>query len=99
MLVLPGSPALSKARFQLLAAEIAALDGGWQLREVVFAYAVDVPAQGVVDAVRLAALLQPGTAEIADASVLVWAPFRLGRAKPPISPVIAGLLRCNVLSE
>ena len=47
MLVLPGSPALSKARFQLLAAEIAALDGDWQLREVVFAYAVDVLAQGV----------------------------------------------------
>ena len=47
MLVLPGSPALSNARFQLLAAEIAALEGGWQLREVVYAYVVDVPAQGV----------------------------------------------------
>ena len=35
MLVLPGSPALSNARFQLLAAEIAALEGDWQLREVV----------------------------------------------------------------
>ena len=70
MLVLPGSPALSSARFQLLAAEIAALDGDWQLREVVYAYAVDVAAQQSVDALRLAALLQPGTADLADASVL-----------------------------
>ena len=70
MLVLPGSPALSSARFQLLAAEIAALDGDWQLREVVYAYAVDVSAQQSVDALRLAALLQPGTADLADASVL-----------------------------
>ena len=61
MLVLPGSPALSNARFQLLAAEIAALEGDWQLREVVYAYAVDVAEQQSVDALRLAALLQPGT--------------------------------------
>ena len=70
MLVLPGSPALSNARFQLLAAEIAALEGDWQLREVAYAYAVDVAAQGSVDAPRLAALLQPGTAAIADAGML-----------------------------
>ena len=70
MLVLPGSPALSNARFQLRAAEIAALEGDWQLREVVYAYAVDVAAQGSVDAPRLAALLQPGTAAIADAGML-----------------------------
>jgi phosphoribosylformylglycinamidine synthase len=70
MLVLPGSPALSSARFQLLAAEIAALDGDWQLREVVYAYAVDVAEQQSVDALRLAALLQPGTDDLADASAL-----------------------------
>ncbi len=70
MLVLPGSSALSSARFHLLAAEIAALDGDWQLREVVYAYAIDLPAQQLIDAQRLAALLQPGTADLADASAL-----------------------------
>ena len=77
MLVLPGSPALSNARFQLLAAEIAALEGDWQLREVVYAYAVDVAAQGSIDVTRLAALLQPGTAAIADASALTRAGQRI----------------------
>ena len=36
MLVLPGSPALSNARFQLLAAEIAALEGDWQDKHLEF---------------------------------------------------------------
>ena len=42
MLVLPGSSALSAARFQLLAADLSALGLGLSLREVVHAYAVDI---------------------------------------------------------
>ena len=43
MLVLPGSSALSDARFELLATEMAALGGECVLREVVHAYVIDVP--------------------------------------------------------
>ena len=66
MLVLPGSSALSAARFQLLAADISALDLGLSLREVVHAYAVDVAPSAAIDSDRLAALLHPGTATAAD---------------------------------
>ena len=67
MLVLPGSSALSDARFELLATEMAALGGGCVLREVVHAYVVDVTPEHTVNAERLAALLHPGTAAAADA--------------------------------
>ena len=70
MLVLPGSSALSEARFHLLATQIHQLGTGYRLRDVAYAYAVDLsPGQGV-DEVRLAALLHPGTAEPVDSSVL-----------------------------
>ena len=68
MLVLPGSSALSAARFQLLAADISALGLGLSLREVVNAYAVDVASSESIDSDRLAALLQPGTATAVDPS-------------------------------
>ena len=68
MLVLPGSSALSAARFQLLAADISALDLGLSLREVVHAYAVDVASNEAIDSDRLVALLHPGTATAADPS-------------------------------
>ena len=68
MLVLPGSSALSAARFQLLAADIFALDLGLSLREVVHAYAVDVASNEAIDSDRLVALLHPGTATAADPS-------------------------------
>ena len=41
MLVLPGSSALSEARFQLLANQICQLGKGYGLREVAHAYAVE----------------------------------------------------------
>ena len=66
MLVLPGSSALSAARFQLLAADISALDLGLSLREVVHAYAVDVASNEAIDSDRLVALLHPGTATAAE---------------------------------
>ncbi|MEK9592726.1 MAG: hypothetical protein VW035_02400, partial [Luminiphilus sp.] len=66
MLILPGSSALSDARYQLLAAEVSALGEGWTLREAVHAYAVDVESGQALDTERLAALLQPGTASAVD---------------------------------
>ncbi len=75
MLVLPGSSALSDARFELLAAEIAALGGECALREVVHAYVVDVTPGHTVNAERLAALLHPGTAAAPDPDALI----RLGQ--------------------
>ncbi|MBA4693815.1 MAG: phosphoribosylformylglycinamidine synthase, partial [Congregibacter sp.] len=68
MLVLPGSSALSAARFQLLAADVSALGQGLSLREVVHAYAVDIASGEPIDSDRLAALLHPGTAVAADPS-------------------------------
>ena len=68
MLVLPGSSALSAARFQLLAADISALGLGLSLREVVHAYAVDIAPGETIDSDRLAALLHPGTATAVDPS-------------------------------
>ena len=68
MLVLPGSSALSAARFQLLAADVSALGQGLSLREVVHAYAVDIAPGEPIDSDRLAALLHPGTAVAADPS-------------------------------
>ena len=62
MLVLPGSAALSDARFQLLAESVTALEQSLRLREVNYAYAVDLVAGAPLDEDRLAALLQPGTA-------------------------------------
>ena len=70
MLVLPGSSALSEARFQLLAAQIHQLGKGYGLREVAHAYAVELSPGQDVDAVRLAALLHPGTAEPVDQELL-----------------------------
>ena len=70
MLVLPGSAALSDARFQLLAESVTALDPSLRLREVNHAYAVDVAAGAPLDEDRLAALLQPGTATPADTEAL-----------------------------
>ena len=70
MLILPGSSALSDARYQLLAAEVSALDKGWTLREAVHAYAVDVDSGQALDRERLAALLQPGTAPDVDPQCL-----------------------------
>ena len=70
MLILPGSSALSDARFQLLAADVLALDEGWTLREAVHAYAVDVDPTQALDTDRLAALLQPGTASVVDPQCL-----------------------------
>ena len=68
MLVLPGSSALSAARFQLLAADISALDLGLSLREAVHVYAVDNAPDETIDRDRLATLLQPGTAAAVDPS-------------------------------
>ncbi|MAI94044.1 MAG: phosphoribosylformylglycinamidine synthase, partial [Halieaceae bacterium] len=70
MLVLPGSSALSEARFQLLAAQIHQLGKGYGLREVAHAYVVELSPGQDVDAVRLAALLHPGTAEPVDQGLL-----------------------------
>ena len=70
MLVLPGSSALSDARFELLATEMAALGGECVLREVVHAYVIDVPPGHSVNAKRLAALLHPGTATAPDPDAL-----------------------------
>ena len=70
MLVLPGSSALSEARFHLLATQIHQLGMGYRLREVAHAYAVELSPDQGVDEVRLAALLHPGTAEPVDAAVL-----------------------------
>ena len=68
MLVLTGSSALSAARFQLLAADISALDLGLSLREAVHVYAVDMAPDETIDRDRLATLLQPGTAAAVDPS-------------------------------
>ncbi len=70
MLVLPGSSALSEARFQLLAAQIHQLDRGYGLREVAHAYAVELSSGSSVDEARLAALLHPGTADPVDPDTL-----------------------------
>ena len=70
MLVLPGSSALSDARFELLAAEISAVNQAYRLRETLFAYAVDLNASATLDAERLAALLHPGTAAAIDPDAL-----------------------------
>ena len=70
MLVLPGSSALSDARFELLAAEISAVNQAYRLRETLFAYAVDLEASATLDAERLAALLHPGTAAAVDPDAL-----------------------------
>ena len=70
MLVLPGSSALSDARFELLAAEISAVNPAYRLRDVLFAYAVDLKASATLDAERLAALLHPGTAAAVDPDAL-----------------------------
>ncbi|MEK9534397.1 MAG: phosphoribosylformylglycinamidine synthase, partial [Halieaceae bacterium] len=70
MLVLPGSSALSDARFELLAAEISAVNPAYRLREALFAYAVDLKASATLDAERLAALLHPGTAAAVDPDAL-----------------------------
>ena len=87
MLVLPGSSALSEARFHLLATQIHQLGTGYRLREVAYAYAVDLSPDQVVDKVRLAALLHPGTADPVDPAALdrsgqrVVSPrFEIGRA-------------------
>ncbi|MEL0305934.1 MAG: hypothetical protein VW975_03485, partial [Halieaceae bacterium] len=68
MLVLPGSSALSEARFHLLATQIHQLGMGYRLREVAHAYAMELSPDQGVDEVRLAALLHPGTAEPVDAA-------------------------------
>ncbi len=70
MLVLPGSSALSEARFQLLANQICQLGKGYGLREVAHAYAVESASGSAVDEARLAALLHPGTAEPVDPNML-----------------------------
>ena len=70
MLVLPGSSALSEARFQLLANQICQLGKGYGLREVAHAYAVESASGSAVDKARLAALLHPGTAEPVDPNML-----------------------------
>ena len=87
MLVLPGSPALSVARFDRLAASIGALDRGLTLRHVVHVYVVDVAPDGEVDEGRLAALLQSGTEALPDPEVLNkpgqrWVIPRLGTISP-----------------
>ena len=58
MLVLPGSSALSEARFELLATAIGRLNLGYQLRDALHAYVVDVHPDQALDQDRLAALLQ-----------------------------------------
>ena len=70
MLVLPGSSALSEARFALLATRISQLRKSYRLREVAHAYAVELGAGLDVDELRLAALLQPGTSAPVDPAVL-----------------------------
>ena len=70
MLVLPGSSALSEARFELLATAIGRLNLGYQLRDALHAYVVDAHPDQALDQDRLAALLQPGTARPVDAQVL-----------------------------
>jgi len=70
MLVLPGSSALSEARFALMATRVSELGKSYRLREVAHAYAVELGAGLDVDESRLAALLQPGTSAPVDPAAL-----------------------------
>lgn len=70
MLVLPGSSALSQARFELLADAIGQIDVGCSLRGAAHAFVIDVEPDQLVDRDRLAALLQPGTAGAVQAEML-----------------------------
>ena len=70
MLVLPGSSALSEARFALLAMRVSQLGKSYRLREVAHAYAVELGAGLGVDESRLAALLQPGTSAPVEPALL-----------------------------
>ncbi|GIR69147.1 MAG: hypothetical protein CM15mP74_03980 [Halieaceae bacterium] len=98
MLVLPGSAALSDARFQLLAESVTALDPSLRLREVNYAYAVDVAAE-LPDEDRLAALFsrvprRPQTLKLCIAPGIALshrglARSRRGRVRRPISPATA----------
>ena len=77
MLVLPGSSALSDARFELLSAEISAVDPAYRLREALYAYAVDLEESAELDSDRLAALLHPGTAPAVDPDALTRSGLRI----------------------
>ncbi len=70
MLVLPGSSALSDARFDLLAAQISAVGQAYQLREAFYAYAIDIKESASLNTDRLAALLHSGTASEMDTDAL-----------------------------
>ena len=67
MLLLPGSDALSAARFMRLSQQVAELDSKLMLRHAYFIYAID--AEGELDSEKLGALLQPGTSPAEQVSV------------------------------
>ena len=85
MLLLPGSDALSAARFMRLSQQVAELDSKLMLRHAYFVYAID--AEGEIDSEKLGALLQPGTSPLprddalTEQHVVVVAP-RFGTISP-----------------
>ncbi|MBT5556457.1 MAG: phosphoribosylformylglycinamidine synthase [Halieaceae bacterium] len=85
MLLLPGSDALSAARFMRLSQQVAELDSKLMLRHAYFVYAID--AEGELDSEKLGALLQPGTSPLprddalTEQHVVVVAP-RFGTISP-----------------
>jgi phosphoribosylformylglycinamidine synthase len=85
MLLLPGSDALSAARFKRLSQQVAELDSKLMLTHAYFVYAID--ADGELDREKLGALLQPGTSPLPrgdalnEQHVVVVAP-RFGTISP-----------------
>ncbi len=85
MLLLPGSDALSAARFMRLSQQVAELDSKLMLTHAYFVYAID--AEGELDSEKLGALLQPGTSPLPrgdalnERHVVVVAP-RFGTISP-----------------
>ena len=85
MLLLPGSDALSAARFMRLSQQVAELDSKLMLTHAYFVYAID--ADGELDSEKLGALLQPGTSPLPrgdalnEQHVVVVAP-RFGTISP-----------------
>ena len=85
MLLLPGSDALSAARFMRLSQQVAELDSKLMLRHAYFVYAID--AAGELDSEKLDALLQSGTSPLPrddalnEQHVVVVAP-RFGTISP-----------------
>ena len=98
MLLLPGSDALSAARFMRLSQQVAELDSKLMLTHAYFVYAVD--AEGELDSEKLGALLQPGTSPLprgdalSQQNVVVVAP-RFGTISPWSSKATNIALNCD----